>query len=448
MLPGKPRGRSFFIENLGCSKNQVDAEVMISSLLKKGWNLAGSAEEADYVIVNTCGFIEPAKKESIETVISFRRLYPDKKIVMAGCFAQRYGEDVFEDLSEVDGIFGNRNPGRIGDVLEDLSSGSRTILIPNEGAVYPERENLLSFPGSAFVKIAEGCSHGCSYCAIPLIRGRLRSRPSEDVVSEIKSLAGRGVFEINLIAQDLAAYGTDRGKKEFAGLLKRISDLEGDFWIRLLYVYPDHFPLEILEVIKNDERILPYFDIPFQHADGDVLKKMGRTGSSGMYLDLIGEIRNKLPDAVIRSTFMIGFPGEGRRERERLLSFLSEASLDWAGFFVYSREENTRAYRMRGSLAHGIAVKRAERFLPSLENLQQSISTERMSRFAGKDFDILIEEPVPGEPFAFGRGYMQAPEVDGSTVVLSEDVRPGEVVRCRIVRSNGIDLEAKPLNEL
>ncbi len=194
---------------------------------------------------------------------------------MAGCFAERYGENIFDNLQEVDGIFGNRNPGRIGEVLDNLSSGSRTILIPNEGASYPERENFLSFPGSAFVKISEGCSHGCTYCAIPLIRGSLRSRPPEDVVFEIKNLIEKGIFEINLVAQDLAAYGADRGKKEFAGLLNRISDLEGDFWIRLLYVYPDHFPGEILGIIRNDERILPYFDIPFQHSDGNVLKKDG-----------------------------------------------------------------------------------------------------------------------------------------------------------------------------
>ncbi len=441
--------KSFYVENLGCSKNQVDAEIMIASLVNKGWFSSDSPEDAECIIVNTCGFIESAKKESIETTLSFRERYPGKKILMAGCFAQRYGEDLRKELPEVDGIFGNRDPGRVPEIMDLLEGEERALLIPSAGNSYIERGTLLSFPGTAFVKISEGCSHGCSYCAIPLIRGTLRSRRADEIVREIASLLERGVFEINLIAQDLAAFGTDRGhESEFPGLLKKISKLKGDFWIRLLYIYPDNFPFEILEIIKNDSRFLPYFDIPFQHADGKVLKAMGRRGNKENYLELLSKIREALPDPVIRSTFMIGFPGEGKKEREELLSFIGEAGLDWAGFFVYSREENTRAYRMRNAFSHNRAVKAAQKYLPLLEKKQEEITVKRMERFAGMELDILVEENVEGDPFSFGRGFLQAPEVDGSTVILTDRVTPGDVVRCRIVRSNGIDLEALPADEV
>ena len=444
MSAEKKRINSFYVENLGCSKNQVDAEVMVANLVEKGWTLSPSPEDADCIIVNTCGFIESAKKESIETTLSFRQMYPGKKILMSGCFAQRYGEDIFGDMAEVDGVFGNRDLKKVTEVFGILERGERALLIPTAGGGYTEREKLLSFPGTAYVKISEGCNHGCSYCAIPLIRGALRSRPAEEIVKEIASLVEKGIREINLIAQDLAAYGTDRGKAEFPELLEKISALEGDFWIRLLYIYPDNFPFEILEIIRGDKRFLPYFDLPFQHADGKVLEAMGRKGNIGLYLDLISRIREEIPSSVIRSTFMTGFPGEGKKEKEELLSFIEKAELDWAGFFVYSREENTRAYRMRSSLAHNIAVKAAEKFLPRLEKKQESITVKRMERFAGKELDILVEENVEGDPFSFGRAYLQAPEVDGSTVILTDRVKPGEIVRCRIVRSNGIDLEAQP----
>ncbi len=440
--------RSFYLENLGCSKNQVDAEIMITRLIGSGWTYTESADDADCIIVNTCGFIEPAKKESIETALSFREFYPDKKIIMAGCFAQRYGEDLLDQLPEINGVFGNRNLSMVDKALSSVFRDNRTAVLPAGGSEYPERAKLLSFPGSVNVKISEGCNHRCSYCAIPIIRGNLRSRTIREIVAEIKYLISKDIFEINLIAQDLGAFGTDRGKREFTDLLLKISELPGNFWVRLLYIYPDDFPFGILDIIEKDKRFLPYFDLPFQHASENVLVRMGRRGNRDKYLKLIAAIRERLPDAVIRSTFMVGFPSEGRKERNSLLSFLKEATLDWAGFFVYSREEDTRAYKMRRALSHKLAVMTAEKFKPRLEEVQEEISRQRMSRFVGLDLDILIEENVLNEPFSFGRGYPQAPEVDGSTIVLSENLTPGRVVRCRIIKQNGIDLEARPIDEL
>ncbi len=435
---------TFYIENLGCSKNQVDAEVMITKLIEAGWDCADSPDDASCIVINTCGFIEPSKKESIETTLSFRERYPDKKILMAGCFAQRYGDTLLEQLPEVDGIFGNHDLNKAPEALSAAIAGFRQTLIPEAGGGYPVRSRLLSFPGSAYVKISEGCNHRCSYCAIPLIRGNLRSRPAEEIISEIQDLTAKGTVEINLIAQDLAAFGTDRGSREFIMLLEKISQIKGSFWVRLLYIYPDDFPFEILGIMKKDRRFLPYFDVPFQHADKKVLSLMGRRGDREKYFQLVETIRKELPSAVVRSTFMTGFPSEGPKEREVLLSFLEEVSLDWAGFFIYSREEDTRAYAFRGSHTHA-----AQEFMPRLENMQEKITEQRMDAFINRELDILVEERVKEEPLYFGRGYFQAPEVDGSTIVLSDKERaPGELVRCRIIKRNGIDLEAVPLDEL
>jgi len=448
MLKKDNTDRTFYLENLGCSKNQVDAEVMIASLEKDGWNYAKDPDNAELIIVNTCGFIEAAKAESIDTAISFRDTYPGKKILMAGCFAQRYGSDLLDKMPEIDGVFGNLNLQIVPEVAKSVFLGDRPAILPLEGSSRPERKSLLSFPGSAYVKISEGCNHRCSYCAIPIIRGNLRSRTVEDVLSEIKGLLSSGILEINLIAQDLAALGTDRKEKDFIKLLGEISKLSGTFWIRLLYIHPDFFPLELLDVVAADKRILPYFDIPFQHAAKPVLSGMGRKGSSAEYLDLVKTIRRKIPESIIRSTFMVGFPGETAAYRRELFYFQAAASLDWVGTFIYSREEDTRAYSMRGSLSHKFIQPIASKFKRKLEMKQMEITERQMDRFVGLDMDILIEEKVEFESMALGRAYVHAAEVDGSVVVLTDKAIPGKFMKCRITGRNGIDLEAVPLDEL
>ena len=442
------RNKEFYLENLGCSKNQVDAEIMIDSLSKEGWTYVPDSDQAELIIVNTCGFIEAAKEESIDTAILFRKKYPGKKILLTGCFAQRYGASLLDKMPEIDGIFGNHNLQLIPDVAESVFSGDRPAVVPLEGSSRPERTNLLSFPGSAYVKISEGCNHRCSYCAIPLIRGNLRSRTVNDILLEIKGLLSSGILEINLIAQDLAALGTDRKGKDFLQLMAEISKLPGKFWIRLLYIHPDFFPLELLDIVTGDERILPYFDIPFQHASESVLSRMGRKGSSSGYLNLVEHIRRKIPQSVIRSTFMLGFPGESSPHRKELLDFQARASLDWVGIFIYSREEDTRAYSMRGSLFHKLAQIPVSGFKKKLEDAQTVITERQMDRFIGLETDILIEEKIESESMALGRAYLHAAEVDGSVVVLSDKAIPGEFVKCRITRRNGIDLEAVPVSEL
>ncbi len=448
MSKKKDTNRTFYLENLGCSKNQVDAEVMIASMEKDGWTYTRESDKAELIIVNTCGFIEAAREESIDTAISFRKIYPGKKILMAGCFAQRYGSNLLDKMPEIDGVFGNLNLQIVPKVAESVFQGERPAVIPLEGSSRPERKNLLSFPGSAYVKISEGCNHRCSYCAIPIIRGNLRSRTARDILTEIKDLLSSGIIEINLIAQDLAALGTDRKEKDFIKLLGEISKLSGKFWIRLLYIHPDYFPLELLDIVAKEKRILPYFDLPFQHASKSILTGMGRRGSSAKYLALVESIRKKIPESVIRSTFMVGFPGETAAHRKELLEFQAKASLDWVGTFVYSREEDTRAYSMRGNLAHRFAQPAASKFKRNLELNQTGITEKQMDRFIGLDLDILIEENVESESMALGRAYIHAAEVDGSVVVLSDKTVPGEMMECKITGRNGIDLEAVPLNEL
>ena len=433
-----------YIEQLGCAKNQVDGEVMLQHLRDTGqWELCEDPSRAHLILVNTCGFIESAREESINVLLELRSSYPDAKVVMTGCLSERYAELIAEDLLEADGFFGNRDLSLITDIASQVLSNHRAVALPREyREPLVDREHSFSFPGSTYLKLSEGCSHRCRYCSIPLIRGDLRSRTSDDVLSEFRMLRSRGMEEINLVAQDLAAFGTDRGSSEFLDLLKRMTDEEGDFWIRLLYIHPDHFPRELLDLAAADERILPYFDIPFQHGAEKVLRSMGRRGDAESYLGLIDEIRGRVSDSVIRSTFMLAFPGEGNREFSQLLDFVSRAKLDWAGMFVYSREEGTPAYEDRQQAAHNRAVRRGEERKQKLQLLQQGITEGQLERWIGRDMDVLIEEPITGEDLAIGRSFLQAPEVDGSTVVRAEGMEAGARHRCRIIRRNGIDLEA------
>jgi ribosomal protein S12 methylthiotransferase len=433
--------KTYYLESLGCAKNQVDSEIMIEALRDAGWVRTGDPDDADIIIVNSCGFIEPAKEESINVTLELRSSYPRKSIVMAGCLSQRYGSQLAEELTEVDGLVGNRAPERIVDVLRRVASGERVVSLPERSGEFPFRRTRLSFPGSAYVKVSEGCRNRCSFCAIPLIRGELHSRSRTHVLDEIKSLLADGVFEVNLVAQDLASYGMDHGRRELMPLLEAISRLPGEFWVRMLYIYPESFPTPVLDLCRSDPRFLPYFDIPFQHAAEPVLRRMGRPGSSAEYLRLVERIRTTLPDAVIRSSLLVGFAGETDADFAELLRFQRTAELDWAGAFVYSIEEGTPAYRYRDAVPEPrVATHRKA----VVEEVQESITKERLSRFVGKRLDLLVEERVVDEDLALARAYLHAPEVDGLVVLhTSEELAPGQVVRGIVTRRNGVDLEAR-----
>jgi len=436
-------GRLFHVESLGCAKNQVDSERMIAALEAAGWRLS-APEQAQVLIVNTCGFISSAKKESIETSLELKQRNPGKKVIMVGCLTERYGQALAGELPEIDAIMGNRDPSRIVELVDsgdDARAGAAPA--PRLGPVAAEapareyeRVHLLSFPGSAYVKVAEGCANRCTYCAIPLIRGDLASRAVADVARECRGLLERGVRELILIAQDLGSYGKDLGAPALGSLLGELGRIPGDFWVRLLYIHPDHFPAEILDLVAADPRFLPYFDLPFQHASPRILRAMGRRSDPGGNVGLVTRIRHRLPGAVIRTTFLLGFPGETDEDFEHLLAFQEEARPDWMGCFTYSREEDTAAYSMKGRVP--VATARARK--AELERRQGAITARALDSMVGRTLDVLVEERIQGEDMSLGRAYLQAPDVDG-LVVVRRALEPGARVAVRIDRRNGVDLE-------
>lgn len=457
--------KHFFLDQHGCAKNQVDGELMISLLEKRGLVQTFDAADADFIIINSCGFIKSAKKESLDAVISARASYPNAKIILAGCLAERYAETFKDALPEADAVFGNGDISKIDSVVSRLERNERPVEVyKQQGVCCGERKTLLGFKGSAFVKITEGCSNHCSFCAIPLIRGELRSRPAKDIVEEIKNLVSRGIVEINLIGQDLAAYGTGKdddvfpdckdfalrgGKKRSALslLLEEISRLDSDFRLRLLYIHPDHFNEDILPVMQKDKRILPYFDIPFQSGDDSVIRAMNRKGDAEKYKSLVKKIRTALPGAVLRTTFLTGFPGETEANAENSARFLEAIQSEWSGCFSYSREEDTPAY----SYKNRVPLKTAEARARKLSEIQHEITREKLLSYVGEELEVLVEETLEGDQgLAIGRAWFQAPDVDGNVVVrydrdddkANSSVQPGKLVRVKITSSSDVDLDS------
>jgi ribosomal protein S12 methylthiotransferase len=445
--------KTFYIENLGCAKNQVDGEALAAVLEDSGWLPVQEAGEASFIIVNTCGFIDAAKKQSIDTVLGFRRLYPGKKILAAGCLAERYGNELFASLPEADGVFGNRDLGRVARFAEGLISpagkNGRAVLLPGDYGSLPLRKRVFSPPGSVYIKAAEGCDNRCAFCAIPLIRGGLKSRPIQDITAEIKTFIGRGISEFNIVAQDLGSYGKDRqggNKQELPALLRSILALPGDYRLRLLYIHPEHFPAEILRLCGEDKRLLPYFDLPFQHASAAVLRAMGRKAGMEENLRLIENIRAESGDAVIRSTFLLGFPGETEEDFLSLLDFQRKAAFDWLGCFTYSPEDGTPALALHRKKALRVPKKTALARKKLVEETQVPITEKRLERFTGRRAELLVEEQVEGENLVLARAWFQAPEVDGLTVLHAKEgcppPAPGSRVSGKIIRRNNFDMEA------
>ncbi|MDR2900823.1 MAG: 30S ribosomal protein S12 methylthiotransferase RimO [Treponema sp.] len=444
----------YYLDAFGCVKNQVDAEVMMNELNVAGWAATENAEDADLIIVNSCGFIESAKRESIEAVVAWKHNFPEKKVLLAGCLSQRYADSLLDDFAEADILLGNADLSKILQAASSAMSGERAAIKPDidvTGKIdfaYADGERpLLSLPGSAYVKITEGCNNHCSFCAIPGIRGPLRSRSIESVVEECKTLLNRGIKELCLIGQDLGAYGIDgaagafpSGQCRLPELLEALSVLDGQFWVRMLYIHPDHFPLSVLEICKKDPRILPYFDIPFQHGSAKIIKAMNRQGSPEIYLALIDTIRKALPDAVIRSTFLVGFPGETDDDFQDLLDFQEKAQLDWLGVFTYSREDDTPAFTMKPKVAKALAVKRKT----LIEENQIYISEQRLETFKGKTIQVLVEEKIVNEDGLYlARAASQAPEVDGAVVLTSDnEIEVGTFVRAVVIARSGFDLSS------
>jgi len=454
----------YFLDPFGCVKNQVDAENMMAHLNREGWESVSEAEQADLIIINTCGFIESAKRESINAVFEWRKLYPGKKILLAGCLAQRYAKELSKNMPEADGFFGVENLAQITRIAASLVNDTAKL---SHNASVPEGERpLLSLPGSAYVKISEGCNNRCSYCAIPLIRGGLVSRTISDILKECDALLDRGIRELCIIGQDIGAFGTDTVKAAGADIALKLPELleaisllkrKEHFWVRLLYIHPDHFPLKILDLMEKDTRFLPYFDIPFQHSSSKILTAMNRHGDAETYLALLETIRARLPNAVIRSTFLLGFPGETEEDFAELLDFQEKANLDWLGCFAYSREEGTAAYSMKKR----VPVKTTEKRKQIIEERQVPITEKNMDRFISKNMEVLVEEKIAAgvtdadsvssgdnETLWLGRLYCQAPDIDGAAVIVKsetgkQDPHLGNFIKCRVISRRGFDLEVR-----
>jgi ribosomal protein S12 methylthiotransferase len=430
--------------SLGCPKNLVDSEVMLGLLQKKGW-IPSTKDEADVVIVNTCSFIREAKEESIATILEMAEAKAEGKcarLVVAGCLPQRYGSELLQELPEVDLFLGTDEWDRIADLLPRAAKGElrRRQFITRPTRLYDHRTPRLftSSPGSVYLKIAEGCSNHCSYCVIPQIRGNLRSRDISSVLNEARRAVRRGVKEINLIAQDITAYGRDFGdEKDLTALLRGLVKIRGLAWIRLLYAHPAHVTPELIRLMREEEKICKYLDLPLQHIDDHLLKAMNRPVTGSKVRDLIAGLRQQIPEITLRTSLMVGFPGETEKRFCRLYDFVRESQFEHLGVFRYSKEEGTAAAALRGQVAVRIKEKRYHQIM----TLQRQISLRRQKEKIGTRLPVLVERPGRSSGILWeGRTVGQAPEVDGVTFLRRGSARPGEIVEAVISDATAYDL--------
>lgn len=434
--------------SLGCAKNLVDSETMVKQLVDMGYTMTEELHEAGLILVNTCGFLESAVQEAINTILETARFKQEGQcstLVVAGCMVQRYGKKLPALLPEVDLFLGTSHYHLLHTALESLlSGGHRRLWIARPLQSGPQPARLRSTAShTAYVKIAEGCGNSCSFCIIPHLRGPLRSRPAGDILAEVCQLGSEGVKEINLIAQDTTAYGLDRGDpRAFARLLEALDDLPGIGWIRLLYAYPDRITDSLLDTIAASPRIVPYLDIPIQHCVPRVLASMGRPAESPERI--IDRIRAAVPGIALRTSIMVGFPGETAADFKTLTAFVERVGFDHAGVFAYSPETGTRAAKM----ARRPGKKTAERRRAELLEMQRAISRRKLAMRVGEVVPVLIEGRHPETDLLLsGRLPTQAPEVDGSVIITAGRCEPGQVRKVKITAAHDYDLEGVLLDE-
>ena len=433
--------------SLGCPKNQVDAELMLARLADAGFEISNQAEGCDIVIVNTCGFIEDAKKEAIENILEMIALKNEGllgHIIISGCLAERYAEEVAKEFPEADGVIGIGANGDIVEICERILGKDEVTVFPPKSCMPLEGDRILTTPSHwAYLKIADGCSNCCSYCAIPLIRGPFRSRPMESILEEARSLCASGVKEIVLIAQDTTRYGEDLcGKPMLAKLLQKLCEI--DFArIRVYYCYPDRITDELIAVMRDNEKIVHYLDLPLQHASGKVLKAMNRRGDKESLTALLTKIRREIPDIVLRTTFICGFPGESEEDFAELCDFVKEIGFERMGAFAYSPEENTPAATMENQIDERIKARRLE----VLMNTQYNIVSEKNRSYISKVFEVMTDSFDEESCLYFGRSYMDAPEIDtGVYFAAQRELHAGELVKVEILDFDDYDLFGKEVD--
>ncbi len=429
--------------SLGCSKNLVDSERMLYKIKNKGYEIINSAEEADIVVINTCGFIQPAKEEAIDTILEFSQMKSEggiKKIIVTGCLAERYKEEMAELFPEADAVIGIGCNEDIIDVIENVLAEKRVVKFDDKEKLRLTGERVIStLPFSAYLKIAEGCSNFCSYCAIPLIRGRYRSVPMEELLEEAKYLAEQGVRELILVAQETTLYGQDLyGEKTLPKLLTNLCKIEGIEWIRILYCYPEEITDELIGVIKSQPKICKYLDIPIQHASDRILKLMGRRTDKADLTKIIKKLRKEIPDIILRTTLITGFPTETEEEHNELKEFVQDMKFDRLGVFTYSKEDNTPAALLKPQISEKIKKNRQN----ELMELQQSLVFSQVNKYEGKVFDLLVEGRITEEDGVYiCRTYMDAPQVDGFFFLHSEEeLISGSIVKAIVTGAKDYDL--------
>ena len=438
------------LESLGCSKNLVDAEIMMGILNRKGYKLVGEFEEADIILVNTCGFIESAKQESIDTILDLAQLKETgnlKLLIVTGCLAQRYANELKEEIPEIDAIVGTGSYQQIDEIISGLEKENNIVSLNDiEFAYNEDLPRYVTTPDyMAYLKIGEGCDNHCTYCIIPKLRGKYRSRKIEDIVKEAKDLVANGVKELVVIAQDTTKYGFDLyGEVKLPELLEELAQIEGIKWIRIMYSYPESITEELVKVMKKYDNICNYFDMPIQHASNRILKLMNRHTTKEDIKAKVDMIRSYIPDATLRTTIIVGFPGETEEDFRELVEFAKDVKFDRLGAFAYSREEDTAADKLPNHLEEDIKVRRKD----ELMLVQQGISEELNAAKVGNEYEVLIEEQIEDKVY-IGRTQGDAEEIDSIVYVKSENqLEPGDFVKVKIDKALEYDLMGDVINEL
>lgn len=430
--------------SLGCSKNLVDTEVMLGELVAHGIELTNNPAEADILIVNTCAFIKSAKEESITTILNmadYKETGRCRSLIVAGCLGQRYKQELLDELPEADAILGTGAWGRIMEAVEATLKGQRVVIAGEDDTLYDEKTpRITTTPEyTAYVKIAEGCDNNCAFCAIPQIRGHFRSRQIDDICREVEHLTENGVREIVFIAQDSTLYGRDLyGKPSLAKLLREVVKVPKLKWVRTMYCYPKFFDDELIDVYASEPKVCKYVDLPLQHAHDSVLRSMHRPDTQAEMIALIKKLRERIPGVTIRSTFIVGFPGETDAQYQTLRRFLIEQRLDKVGVFTYSREEDTAAYDMPNQVPEDVMQERYH----DLMSVQCKISEEINQSFEGKEIEVLVEGRDEEQPnIAVGRSYREAPEVDGQVYIENDtDSKPGDIIKVKVLQGFTYDI--------
>ena len=429
--------------SLGCDKNLVDSEVMLGLLDKKGYQIVDSEEDADIIVVNTCCFIHDAKEESIQTILEMAEYKKEgklKALIVTGCLAQRYQQEIIDEIPEVDAVLGTTSYDHIVEAVEEALAGNGHVVLEDVDALPDVKEKRLVTTGGhyAYMKIAEGCDKHCTYCIIPKLRGNYRSVPMEKLLAEAKDLADQGVKELILVAQETTVYGKDLyGEKSLHKLLRELCKISGIQWIRILYCYPEEIYDELIQTIKEENKVCHYLDLPIQHASDAVLKRMGRRTSKAQLVEIIEKLRKEIPDISLRTTLITGFPGETQEQHEELKDFVDEMEFDRLGVFTYSPEEDTPAATMTEQIPEEVKEDRQA----ELMELQQEIAFDRAEDMVGREVLVMIEGKVADENAYVGRTYKDAPNVDGLIFInTDEELMSGDFARVRVTGALEYDL--------